>query len=192
MLRHKRLRHRGWWQRMTRPLFDKQLWKPCRDTVASGLAIGLFFSMMAMPFQMIAAALTAMKFRANIPFAIAGCWVSNMVTHVPIWLAQKIFGDWLRKELRFPVHPMFDKTVSWPEKIKPYLYESWSSKWFQKNWGVVIPDEVNLANFALGMIVSGFLLAMLSYPVVHLLSKLMPHYLPVLKSRPLKVRKHVE
>ena len=92
MLRHKRLRHRVWWLKLTAPLFDRQLWVPCRDTVASGLAIGFFFSMMLMPFQMIAAALIAMRSRANVPFAIAGCWISNLLTHVPIWMAQEWLG----------------------------------------------------------------------------------------------------
>ncbi|MDP4994651.1 MAG: DUF2062 domain-containing protein [Akkermansiaceae bacterium] len=189
MLRHRRLRHRSWWRDLTRPIFDRQLWVPCRDTVASGLAVGLFFSMMAMPLQMIAAAWVAMRLRANVPFAIAGCWVSNLVTHVPIWIGQKELGDWLRRELGFPVHPMFDRSVGWPESIRPYLYDSWSSKWFQKNWGIQIPDEINLANFVLGMMVSGILLALLAYPIVHLFSLVMPHHLPVLKARPLRKRK---
>ena len=167
MLRHKRLRHRGWWQKMTRPLFDRQLWKPCRDTVASGLAIGFFFSMMLMPFQMIAAAIIAMRARANVPFAIAGCWVSNLLTHVPIWLAQEWLGDWMRESLGFPM-PKFLEKVHFP-----------------------IPEigDVNAASFILGMMVSGVLLALIAYPLVHLFSKFMPHHLPVLKSRPVKVWK---
>ena len=167
MLRHKRLRHRRWWQNITRPLFDRQLWKPCRDTVASGLAIGFFFSMMLMPFQMIAAAIIAMRTRANVPFAIAGCWVSNMLTHVPIWLAQEWLGDWMRDSLGFPM-PAFLVKVEFP-----------------------VPEVgvVNAASFILGMMVSGIVLALIAYPMVHLFSKFMPHYLPVLKSRPLKVRK---
>jgi len=167
MLRHKRLRHRGWWQKITRRLFDRQLWKPCRDTVASGLAIGFFFSMMAMPFQMIAAAIIAMRARANVPFAIVGCWVSNLLTHVPIWLAQEWLGDWMRNTLGFPM-PAFLANVKFR-----------------------IPEvgDVNAASFILGMMVSGVLLALAAYPLVHLFSKIMPHHLPVLKAKPLKVWK---
>ena len=168
MLRHKRLRDRPWWRSITRPLFDRQLWKPCRDTVASGLAIGLFFAMMLMPFQMIAAAVLAMRARANVPFAIAGCWVSNMLTHVPIWLAQEWLGDWMRHSLGFPM-PGFLAKVHF-----------------------VVPEagDMNAASFILGMMASGVLLALLAYPLVHLFSKIMPHHLPVMKSRPVKVRKH--
>ncbi|MGJ8644089.1 MAG: DUF2062 domain-containing protein [Luteolibacter sp.] len=167
MLRHKRLRHRQWWRRLTAPLFDRQLWVPCRDTVASGLAIGFFFSMMAMPLQMIAAALIAMRARGNVPFAIAGCWVSNIFTHVPIWIAQEWLGDWMRESLGFPM-PKFLVVVNFP-----------------------VPEvgDVNLASFILGMMMSGVLLALIAYPLVHLFSVVMPHHLPVLKSRPLRKRK---
>lgn len=159
MLRHKRLRNRAWWRALTKPLFDRRLWKPCRDTVASGLAIGLFFSMMLMPFQMIAAGVIAMRLRVNVPFAVAACWVSNMLTHVPIWLAQEWLGDWMRESLGFPM-PNFIEKVSF-----------------------TVPEvgEVNAASFILGMMASGILLALLAYPLVHVMAAFMPTYLPVLK-----------
>tara|TARA_B110000037_G_C17128566_1_gene509863 strand:- start:16075 stop:16584 length:510 start_codon:yes stop_codon:yes gene_type:complete len=166
MLRHKRLRKKGWWLRITRPLFDRQLWKPCRDTVATGLAIGFFFSMMFLPFQMIAAAILAMRLRANVPFAIAGCWVSNLLTHIPIWIAQEWLGDWMRETLG----------------IKLLGFENLETELMGKL-------EVNVASFILGMFTSGILLVLAAYPLVHLFSKFMPHLLPVLKSRPVKMRK---
>lgn len=169
MLRHRRLRNWEWWRRVTRRLFDRQLWVPCRDTVASGLAIGFFFSMMAMPFQMVAAALIAMRSRANVPFAIAGCWVSNIFTHVPIWVAQEWLGDWMRESLGFPMPKFLTKV----------------------HFAIPEVGDVNLASFILGMMVSGIVLALLSYPVVHLFSAVLPHYLPVLKARPLRKGKTV-
>ncbi len=168
MLRHKRLRDRPWWRAITLPLFDRQLWKPCRDTVASGLAIGFFFSMiLVLPLQMIFAAILAMRFRMNVPFAIMGCWVSNVFTNVPISLIQVKLGDWMRETLHIPM-PHFITKVQFP-----------------------IPKigDINAASFILGMFVSGILLALLSYPIVHLFSKLMPHHLPVLKRRPLVKKK---
>jgi hypothetical protein len=56
-LRHKRLRHRAWWRKLTKPLFERRLWMPCRDSVAVGTAIGMFFAVMPMPMQSVAAAL---------------------------------------------------------------------------------------------------------------------------------------
>ena len=59
-LRHPRLRHRGWWQALTHALFERHLWMPCRDTVATGLTIGMFFALIPVPMQMIFAGFTAM------------------------------------------------------------------------------------------------------------------------------------
>ena len=38
---------------------------------------------------------------------------------------------------------------------------------------------LNAASFILGMLTSGVLLALCAYPIVHLFSAVMPHYLPV-------------
>jgi hypothetical protein len=167
MLRHKRLRDRPWWRAITLPLFDRQLWKPCRDTVASGLAIGFFFSMMLMPFQMIAAAIVAMRFRVNIPLAIAGCWVSNIFTHVPIWIAQKWLGDWMIFSLGFPM-PKFLSNV---------------------HFNIPEAGEINAASFILGMMASGIVLALISYPLVHLFSAILPQHLPVISRREARRRR---
>ena len=182
MLRHKRMRHRPWWRKLTRPLFERRLWVPCRDSVATGLAAGLFFAMMAMPFQMIAAALVAMKFKGNIPFAVAGCWVSNMLTRIPIWLFQLWLGDWMRESLHIPM-PEFlvNSTVQIPESWETFYQNNPVGAWLQDTLGIVIPESLNAASFLLGMMVSGFLMAALAYPVVHLFSGILPHHLPVLK-----------
>ncbi len=166
LLRHKRMRDRPWWKALTKPIFDRHLWKPCRDTVASGLAIGLFFSMiLVLPLQMIFASVLAMRFRVNVPFAIAGCWVSNVFTNVPIGLAQVAIGDWMREVLGVKVPGFEGLQVSF--------------------MGI----EFNAASFILGMMVSGLILALLAYPLVHLFSAVLPQYLPVLKAVPLQNRK---
>ncbi|MEP2776375.1 MAG: DUF2062 domain-containing protein [Luteolibacter sp.] len=189
MLRHKRLRHRSWWRRLTEPLFDRQLWMPCRDTVASGLAVGFFFAMMAMPFQMIAAALTAMRFRGNVPFAVAGCWVSNLATHIPIWVAQEWLGDWMRDKLNFPM-PEFlvASAINIPESWENFYVNNPAGKWMQHTVGIAMPENLNAASFLLGMMVSGFVLAALAYPLVHLFSAIMPHHLPVIKKEKVRVK----
>jgi len=190
MLRHKRLRGRPWWRRLTRPLFDRQLWVPCRDTVASGLAIGFFFSMMAMPFQMVAAALTAMRFRGNIPFAVAGCWVSNLATHIPIWVGQEWLGDWMREKLNFPM-PEFlvASSINIPTSWENFYEKNPVGEWMQDTVGIALPHSLNAASFLLGMMVSGILLAVISYPLVHLFSALMPQFLPVINRREARVRR---
>lgn len=132
--------------------------------MASGLSIGLFFSMtLVFPFQMIFAAILAMRFKVNAPFAMAGCWVSNLFTNVPIGAAQVWLGTWMRDTLGFPM-PAF--------LVKVYFK---------------IPEirEMNAANFILGMIVSAVILALAAFPIVHLFSAVMPHHLPVRKANPL-------
>lgn len=159
-LRHPQLRHRGWWKTLTRPVTNRALWIPCRDTVASGLAIGFFFSMMLMPFQMVPAILLAIRTRANVPFAIAGCWLTNPFTTAPILWCQFQLGDWLRHTCGVPM-PRFLQKVSFT---------------------VEAIGELNAASFILGMISSAVLLALLAYPIVHAFSAIMPHHLPVRKS----------
>lgn len=160
MLRHKRMRDRPWWKKLTKPLLDRHLWIPCRDTVASGLAIGMFFSMiLVLPFQMLFAAVLAMRFKVNVPFAMAACWASNIFTNVPIGAAQVWLGEWMRDALGFPM-------------------PSFMTKVYFK-----IPEigEVNAASFFLGMMVSAVIVALLAFPIVHLFSAIMPHHLPVKK-----------
>lgn len=158
-LRHPRLRHREWWQKLTRPLMQRELWKPCRDTVATGMAIGLFFGMLPMLPQSLFAAITAMKFRVNVPFAVAATWLSNPLTNVPIWAAQLWLGNRLQEWLSLPE----------PEILGTHTV---------RGLGLV-----HAGNFMLGAGVSGLLLGMLAFPLVHLFSAVMPHHLPKLPRR---------
>jgi uncharacterized protein (DUF2062 family) len=160
MLRHKKMRNRAWWRALSKPLADRRLWIPCRDTVAMGLAIGMFFSMiLVLPLQMLFAAVLTMRVRANVPFAMAACWISNAFTFVPMGLVQIALGDWLRKTLHIKV-PVFENIET-----------------------TYMDLHFNAASLILGMLVSGLIMALLSFPVVHLFSMWMPHHLPVLKAR---------
>ncbi len=160
MLKHKRLRSRPWWRALTKPLFDRSLWIPCRDTVAMGLAIGCFFSMLlVLPLQMLFSAILAMRFRVNVPFAMLACFISNVFTNVPIGLLQVQMGNWMRKTLGI-------KVIGFENVEIP-----------------IMGMNLNAASFILGMIVSGVLLALAAFPIVHVFSAIMPHHLPVLKRR---------
>ena len=160
-LRHPKLRHRRWWQVISRPFTNRALWIPCRDTVATGMAIGLFFSLMMIPFQSLPAALLAMRAKANVPFAMAACWLSNPFTSGPIIFGQFALGHWLRNTLGVPM-PHFLTNVQ---------------------FHVEHVGTLNAASFILGMIVSGVIVALLAYPTVHLFSAIMPHHLPVRQRR---------
>jgi uncharacterized protein len=160
-LRHPQLRHRPWWQAISGPFANRALWIPCRDTVASGMAIGFFFSMMPMIPQSIVAAILAMRVKANIPFAMAACFVSNPLTNVPIWVAQIRLGQWLIDVLSLPVpHFLAKAHTSLP--------------------GV---GEMSVSNFIVGFVAMGVILSLCAFPLVHLFSAIMPQHLPVRRRR---------
>jgi uncharacterized protein len=157
-LRHPRLRHRRWWQVVTKPISNRALWIPCRDTVAAGLAIGLFFAMIPMPFQMVPSAILSMRAKANVPFAMAACWITNPITMGPVFLGQYWLGTWF-------IHTL---GVKMPEFLSKASFHD-----------VPKIGDVNAACFILGVIASAVICALLAYPIVHLFSAIMPHHLPV-------------
>ena len=155
-LRHPKLRNNRWWKKITQPWFHRSLWMPCRDTVASGLAIGLFFSMMPLIPQSLFAAVLAMRARVNVPFAMAACFITNPFTNVPFWYAQIHVGQWLIDFFSLPVPSFLAKaTMSLP--------------------GV---GTMSVSNFIVGFLAMGVLLALTAYPLVHLFSAILPHHLP--------------
>ena len=118
--------------------------------------------MMLMPFQMIPAAVIAMRFRANVPFAMAACWITNPVTTPAVLYGQFRLGEWLRDSLLVPM-PHFLAKVQ---------------------FDVPGVGHLNAASFILGMIVSGVAVSLCAFPLVHLFSAIMPHHLPVRRKRP--------
>lgn len=83
-LRHlPRIKHiRGTWlhRRLGDRLFNLEMWQPQRERFAAGCAIGVFFAMIPLPFQMVGAAVIAYFGRVNIPAAIALTWLTNPLT----------------------------------------------------------------------------------------------------------------
>lgn len=144
---------------MARPLFHRSLWIPCAGSVSTALSIGLFFSMLPIPFQMLASALVAMRFRANIPFAMGACWVTNPFTQVPIFVAQFGLGQWLRESLSFPM-PGFLVRV---------------------DYAIPGVGSLNAASFTLGFLVSAIVLAILAYPITQLIYSFLPSQLRATK-----------
>lgn len=156
LLRKPSLKKRPWLQALTRNFLDRELWHPCRDTVAGGLSIGLFLSQLPIPFQMVVAAVAAIRAKVNVPFALAACWVTNPLTIFPITIWHVRLGEFFRDSLGIPMHPFLDKHITLP----------------------VFQTEVNLASYVLGFILSGVLLSLLAYPIVYLFSALLPKLLP--------------
>lgn len=79
-------------------LFAPGLWRPSGNRVAAGVATGLFWATMPIPFQMLPAGITAFLFRFNVPAAISIVWVTNPVTWPIILYWQYRLGAWLLGE----------------------------------------------------------------------------------------------
>lgn len=154
---HRRLRHREWWKPVRQRLLDRRLWQPYRDSVSSAVSIGCFFSMMPMPGQTLAAAAIAARSRANIPFAVLSCFISNPLSEPFIRVTQHKFGLWLRDSLGVPMPKLGEVDVP-------------------LGGGTV---HLDVSAFILGFLSSGIILALVAYPLVHLFSALLPDHLPI-------------
>lgn len=141
---------------LTNNIFDRELWQPSRDTVAGGLSIGLFLSQLPVPFQMIFAALGAIRTKVNIPFAVASCWVTNPITIVPITIYHLKIGNLLYEKTFMPNIPFLNREI-------PF---------------VIIDGSVNLGSYILGFMSCALLLSLLAYPLVYLFSAILPKFLP--------------
>ncbi len=87
--RHRHLRHLG------ALLHDENLWHLNKRSVAGGVAAGLFWCMIPMPAQMVAAALSAIWLRINLPISVALVWLTNPLTIPPVFYFNYLVGTWL-------------------------------------------------------------------------------------------------
>jgi len=129
-------------------LHSEDLWHLNRNSVARGFATGLFWCVAPIPLQMVAAAITALIWRANMPISIILVWISNPLTMVPLYYSLYRVGAWL-----------LDKpAISRPEQVSfAWLWQSFA------NIG---------APLLLGTTLVGTLLALLGYFGIHLVWRL--------------------
>lgn len=78
-----------------------RLWGFTRQSVALGIAAGLFFAFMIPVGQIPCAAVLAVFLRANIPVAAAATLVTNPFTFGPIYYGAYCLGDWILDMLKF-------------------------------------------------------------------------------------------
>ena len=73
-------------------LHHPNLWHLNRESVAGGVAIGLFAGLVPGPFQMLTAALLAVPLHRNLPVALATTLYTNPLTIVPLYVLAYEYG----------------------------------------------------------------------------------------------------
>jgi uncharacterized protein (DUF2062 family) len=76
-------------------LHDPNLFHMNRRSISGALAVGLFWAMIPIPFQMVTSAATAIIVRVNLPLSIALVWITNPFTMPPIFYINYLVGAWL-------------------------------------------------------------------------------------------------
>ncbi|MCH9704817.1 MAG: DUF2062 domain-containing protein [Proteobacteria bacterium] len=94
VLEHKYLRHIRK-HKLLAKIVHEHLFSIKEQALARGLAIGLFWTCIPMPFQMFPAALFCWLGFANLPVAIVAVWISNPFTYLPIFYVEYSIGAFL-------------------------------------------------------------------------------------------------
>lgn len=145
MLRSPSVRRIGFLNRWIEKLFDRRLWRPNIHSVAVGLSIGVFCSMLPIPFQMVVAALLCLIGRGTIPVAVAACWISNPITQAPLVFAQNKLGELIRDWSEWNLLEKIDK-----DGIIPF-----------------IKIKVNLADYLVGVFVTAVVGSIIAFLLVY-------------------------
>ncbi len=101
-------------------LHDPNLWHLNRRSVSGAVAVGLFWAIIPIPLQMVAAAAVAIFARVNLPVSVALVWITNPFTIPPVFYGTYVVGTWL---LGKPdTHGEFEFSLNW---IQASLGQIW-------------------------------------------------------------------
>jgi len=92
-------------------LHDPNLWHFNRRSVAKAFAVGLFFMMMPVPFQMALAAGVAIIVKSNLPLSVVLVWISNPLTMPPMFYFAYKVGAWVLQTPEVAFN--FEPTTEW-------------------------------------------------------------------------------
>jgi uncharacterized protein (DUF2062 family) len=81
--------------------------------VTKGVAVGIFCAFLPMPFEMIAALFIAAMIGANAPFAVAGVWISNPFTWIPLYTPCYLLGARILQIEPIPLSEITILQVGW-------------------------------------------------------------------------------
>jgi len=94
-------------------LKQADLWTFNRASVSKGIAVGLFCAFLPMPFEVVAAVFIAAMIGGHIPFAIAGIWISNPLTWIPLYTPCYLLGAWIIGIDPIPLDHMTISVLGW-------------------------------------------------------------------------------
>lgn len=89
------IRNHQWLNWLAPGLKHPSLWHLNRHSVARAMAIGVFWALIPMPWQMVPAVLSAIWLRANVGISAGVVWISNPLTWGPIWYGAYRLGRWI-------------------------------------------------------------------------------------------------
>lgn len=92
---HETIKRYRWMQPFAHHFQHPALWHLHRRSVAGGVAVGLFAGLIPGPFQMLAAALLAIKLRVNLPVALFATLYTNPFTILPLYALAYQLGGWV-------------------------------------------------------------------------------------------------
>ncbi len=137
-------------------LHHPSLWHLNRDSVAGGVAIGLFAGLVPGPLQMLTAALLAVPLRKNLPVALVTTLYTNPFTIVPLYLLAYAYGRLLLGANQHPV------------AIEPFEWD-WAH-WIDStralaDWALALgtPLAVGLVALALTLAAAGYFAVQLAW-----------------------------
>ena len=106
------LRNNKYLKIFARFLEDPNLFHMNRRSVANAFLSGLFWAMIPMPVQMVAATITALLIRGiNLPISVALVWISNPLTMPPMFYFNYLVGTWILGEPENS--PAFEASLEW-------------------------------------------------------------------------------
>jgi len=126
-------------------LHDPNLWHMNRRSVSGAFAVGLFWALIPVPLQMLAAAAFAIPFRVNLPLSVALVWFTNPLTMPPVFYSNYLLGSWL---------------LNTPEAKTKFEV---SMEWFTENMDLIWQP------LYFGSLIAGMTLAIIGYISVRLL-----------------------
>ena len=137
-------------------LHHPNLWHLNRNSVAGGVAIGMFAGLVPGPLQMLTAALIAVPLKKNLPVALATTLYTNPFTIAPLYLVAYGYGRLL---LGADHHPA---------EVAPFEWD-WAH-WFYSaqamaHWAIALgkPLAVGLVALALTLAAAGYFAVQLAW-----------------------------